>query len=188
MAETAGARRPNFGVARRIRVPLGFAFAVFFLWRARPSGLSLGIGAVIAALGVGLRALASGYVKKDRELTTTGPYAWVRHPLYLGSIMLAIGFAIAARDVWVAVVMVGFFIMVYLPVIRSEEKFLRTHFTDFDQYARVVPALLPHSFSFANNSGTFSRELYLKHREYNALVGAAAMLAALVVKMLWFRG
>jgi protein-S-isoprenylcysteine O-methyltransferase Ste14 len=188
MAEAAAARRPNFGVARRIRVPLGFVFAAFYFWRARPTWLSLVMGAVVAALGVGLRALASGYVKKDRELTTTGPYALVRHPLYLGSIIIAVGFAIAARDIWIAAVMVVFFVAVYIPVIRSEEKFLRTHFAGFEEYARVVPALLPRSLAFAGGGGRFSRELYLRHREYNALVGAAAMLAALVVKMLWFRG
>jgi membrane-bound metal-dependent hydrolase YbcI (DUF457 family) len=77
---------------------------------------------------------------------------------------------------------------VYVPVIRSEEKFLRTHFADFEQYARAVPALFPYSFSFASNGGNFSRELYLRHREYNASIGAAAMLAALVVKILWFKG
>jgi protein-S-isoprenylcysteine O-methyltransferase Ste14 len=175
-------------MARRIRVPLGFLFAAFFLWRARPSWLSLGVGSAVAAFGLGLRALASGYVKKDRELTTTGPYALVRHPLYLGSIILAIGFAITARDLWVALVIVVFFVAVYIPVIRSEEKFLRNHFSDFEQYAHAVPALVPRSISSAQTKAGFSRELYLRHREYNALVGAAAMLAALVVKMLWFQG
>src|SRR5262252_2398035 len=90
-------------IARRIRVPLGFLFAAFYLWRARPTWLSLSIGAAVAALGIFLRAVASGHVKKNEELATTGPYAYCRNPLYLGSIIIAIGFAIAARDIWIAV-------------------------------------------------------------------------------------
>ena len=71
------------------------------------------------ALGFVIRALASGQVKKDRELTTTGPYAYVRNPLYLGSILHGIGFAIAARDPWIGVVLVLYFVLVYVPVIRA---------------------------------------------------------------------
>ena len=95
-------------IARRIRVPLGFVFAVFYVWIARPSWISIAIGVLIAIPGILLRALASGHVKKNEELTTTGPYAHVRNPLYLGSLIMAIGFAIAARSVWVLFVMVVF--------------------------------------------------------------------------------
>lgn len=175
-------------IARRIRVPLGFLFAIFYLWRAQPSWTSIVAGAIVAALGLALRALASGHVKKNRELTTTGPYAWVRNPLYLGSIIVALGFAIAARDLWVAIIIAALFVFIYVPVIRSEEAFLRARFPAFEQYAREVPRLVPRSISFSNMTEGFSRELYLRHREYNALFGAAAMLVALVVKMLWFPG
>src|SRR5271166_7113924 len=90
-------------IARRVRVPLGFAFAGFYLWRARPTWLSLLIGAAIALLGILLRAMASGHVEKNRVLTMTGPYAYVRNPLYLGSIIIGIGFAVAGRDLWVVI-------------------------------------------------------------------------------------
>ena len=79
-------------IARRIRVPLGFGFAAFYLWRARPSWASLAVGAVIALLGIFIRAVASGHVEKNRVLAITGPYAYVRNPLYLGSIIIGIGF------------------------------------------------------------------------------------------------
>jgi protein-S-isoprenylcysteine O-methyltransferase Ste14 len=175
-------------VARRVRVPLGFVFAAFYFWRARPSWLSLLSGAVVAAMGLLIRALASGYVKKDRELTTTGPYALVRNPLYLGSIVLAIGFVVAARDFWITLALVGFFAAVYVPTIRHEEAFLRAHFPQYEHYARTVPRLLPRSCEFSGMMEGFSRSLYLRHHEYNAILGAAAMLAALVVKKLWFQG
>ncbi len=114
--------------ARRIRVPLSFAFAAFYIWRAHPSWASLSVGALVALLGIIVRALASGHVEKNRELTTTGPYAYVRNPLYLGSVVIGIGFAIAARDIWVVLILVVFFFAVYVPVIRGEENYLRSRF------------------------------------------------------------
>ncbi len=175
-------------IARRIRVPLGFAFAAFYLWRAHPTWISLIVGAAIAALGLGIRAIASGHVDKNEELAITGPYAYVRNPLYLGSIVIAVGFAAAARDVVVALVIVVMFVLIYVPTIRSEERYLRTHFPTYSAYADEVPRLIPRTLRFAAMTQRFSRALYLKHREYNAIFGAALMLAALVVKMLWFRG
>lgn len=173
-------------VARRIRVPLGFLFAAFYFWRARPLWISLVLGGTVAALGVFVRAMASGYVKKNEELAMTGPYAYCRNPLYLGSIIIAIGFAIAARDAWVAVGIVLLFTAIYVPVIHSEEVFLRSRFAEYDAYAQRVPRLLPRTVWLSGLTAGFARALYLQHREYNALIGAAAMMAALVVKMIWF--
>lgn len=173
-------------IARRARVPLGFAFAIFYVLLARPSTESLLIGAAICLPGLGLRALASGYVQKNSCLTTTGPYAYTRNPLYLGSLILAGGFAVAARSWWIAAVIVVLFFAVYLPVVRMEEEFLRQKFPEFSDYERQVPRFLPR-WAPAGSQGKFSRQLYWKHHEYNALVGACAMMAALAVKMIWFR-
>lgn len=171
-------------VARRIRVPLGFLFAAVYLWLARPDWASIGVGAVVALLGVALRAAASGHVRKNEQLTTTGPYAVTRNPLYLGSIIIGIGFAAAARSAWIAGLLVVMFAAIYVPVIRAEEEFLRGRFPEFDEYARRVPRLLPR-IGRADSGEGFSGELYLQHREYNALIGTLAMLAALVVKLIW---
>src|SRR5271157_403001 len=157
--------------ARRIRVPLGFVLAAFYIWRAQPNWTSLVAGILIAAMGLAIRVLASGHVQKNRELTTTGPYAYVRNPLYLGSIIMALGFAIAARDAWVAIVLVVFFFAVYVPVIRGEQNYLREHFAGYEEYTRSVPSLLPRTIWFKGATEGFSRELYLRHREYNALLG-----------------
>jgi protein-S-isoprenylcysteine O-methyltransferase Ste14 len=173
-------------IARRIRVPLGFAFAVFYLWLARPSWRSLAASAAIVALGVALRAYASGHLRKASELTTTGPYAHTRNPLYLGSVVIAGGFAVAARSYWIALALVVIFALVYVPVIRFEEEYLRSQFPEFEEYARRVPRFLPSLAASGSERGSFSINLYLKHREYNAVLGAAAMLAALVVKLLWY--
>ena len=171
-------------IARRIRVPLGFALAAVYLWRARPSWEFLAAGGVLIALGLALRACASGHLRKNTEVTTTGPYARVRNPLYLGSLIVAAGFALAARDWWLAAAMLIFFLAVYLPVILAEEAWLRANFPEFEEYGRRVPRLWPRWGGASAGEGRFSRELYLRHREYNALLGAVAMLAALVVKLL----
>jgi protein-S-isoprenylcysteine O-methyltransferase Ste14 len=172
-------------IARRIRVPLGFAFAVVYLGLAHPTARSILIGAVIAIPGLVLRAVASGHVQKNQQLATSGPYAYTRNPLYLGSFILAIGLAMAARNWWIAAVMVVMFFVIYLPVIRGEEAYLRAHFPEFDEYARQVPRLFPRFAAFAGSRGAFSWELYRKHREYNAWVGTVAVLAALAAKLHW---
>lgn len=173
-------------VARDNRVLLGFVLAAVYLWRARPDWQSLAVGSVFILAGLALRAVASGHLRKNTEITSTGPYAYVRNPLYLGSLILAAGFTVAARDWWVAGAMLAFFLAVYLPVILSEEAWLRANFPEFEDYARRVPRLWPRFRRAGAAEGGFSRELYLRHREYNALLGAVAMLGALVVKLLRF--
>jgi protein-S-isoprenylcysteine O-methyltransferase Ste14 len=163
-------------------------FAAFYIWRAVPTWKSISIGAVVAAMGILIRALASGQVKKDRELTTTGPYAYVRNPLYLGSVLIGIGFAIAARDLSIAIVLVLYFVAVYVPVIRAEESYLRSQFPHYSEYIDRVPSLMPRTLWFSEVTYGFSRELYFCHREYNALLGAAAVLAVLIAKILWLHG
>lgn len=177
-------------VARRIRVPLGFAFAVLYFWLARPTWRFLAIGAVLVVPGLLLRALASGHVQKNEALATSGPYAYTRNPLYLGSLLIGVGFAVAARSWLVAVLLVVMFIAIYVPVIRDEEKFLRAKFSDFDEYARRVPRMLPRitPAHFGDDRGRFSMELYLKHREWNALLGSLLLIGALIAKMHWLSG
>src|SRR5437660_6908591 len=162
-------------LARRIRVPLGFLFAVIYLWLARPSWTLMGLGAVLIVPGLLIRALASGHVRKNEVLATSGPYAYTRNPLYLGSLLIGVGFAVAARSWWVGLVLVVMFFAIYLPVIRDEEVFLRQKFPEFEEYARQVPRMFPRftprSSSEKEPSSGFSMDLYLKHREYNALLG-----------------
>lgn len=174
-------------IARHIRVPLGFVFAALYFWLAKPTAPSMLLGSVLVIPGLVLRALASGHVLKNEQLATSGPYAYTRNPLYLGSLILACGFAVASRSWWVVLGIVGLFFTIYVPVIRSEEAFLRNRFPEFEDYARRVPSLLPRLRRFRNASDSFSWSLYLKHREYNALLGAVVIAAALVAKMIWLK-
>ncbi len=187
-------------VARRIRVPLGFVIAAVYLYLAatRPSQpVAIAWSLVLVVPGLALRAAASGTVKKNRELTVTGPYAYTRNPLYLGSMLLAAGFALAALSWPVALLLAAAFAAIYLPVIAAEEQFLRATFPEFDDYRRHVPRLLPRltpwkpehakhlsdvsqAVTSASNGG-FSLTLYRKHREYNAALGAALLYLSLLL-------
>ena len=175
-------------IARRVRVPLGFVVAAIFLVFARPSWHTLAWSLLLVLPGLWLRGYAAGYVKKNAELTRTGPYAYTRNPLYLGSMGIAAGFAVAAGQLWLGVLLVVMFLAIYVPTILSEESFLRGAFPSFDEYARRVPRLLPRltaaRFADANaGGGRFSGERYRHHREYNALMGAVAIYAALTLRM-----
>jgi protein-S-isoprenylcysteine O-methyltransferase Ste14 len=185
-------------IARRIRVPLGFVLAVLYFWLARPTWRFLALGAVLIAPGLLIRALASGHVRKNEALATSGPYAYTRNPLYLGSLLIGIGFAVAARSWWVGVALAVMFFAIYVPVIREEEAFLRQKFPEFDEYSRSVPRMLPRMLprmfpriaprsGADETAGGFSFDLYLKHREYNALIGSMLLTCALIIKMTLFR-
>jgi protein-S-isoprenylcysteine O-methyltransferase Ste14 len=172
-------------VARRIRVPLGFIFAVVYVWLARPTTTSLGVGGLLLIPGLVLRGLASGHVQKDRQLTISGPYAYTRNPLYLGSLILAAGFAVAARSWWIVAIMLLMFAVIYIPVIAGEERYLRQVFPEYEDYARSVPRLWPRSSPYGGMQSAYSSARYWKHREYQASVGCAVVLAILVAKLVW---
>jgi protein-S-isoprenylcysteine O-methyltransferase Ste14 len=158
-----------------------------YIWLARPIIASIVIGSCIAFAGLCIRALASGHVEKNEVLATSGPYAHTRNPLYLGSIVLAVGFLIAARSWWLPLIAAIILVAIYVPVIRSEEAFLRTRFPEFEDYAAQVPRLFPRIRRYRSRPASFSWHLYWKHREYNAALGAALMIIALVAKSLWFQ-
>ena len=176
-------------IARRIRVPLGFVFAGVFLWLAQPTWETMLLSLLLVAPGVWLRAYAAGYVRKNAELTRTGPYAYTRNPLYLGSMMIAFGFALAAASWVILLALAVLFSAIYIPTIQGEEGYLREHFAGFDEYAAKVPRLLPRltaaEFPANENAsgGRFSSGQWRHHREYNALMGAGAIYLALAVRL-----
>jgi len=184
-------------VARRIRVPLGFVVAalyVFELLRRAPEPVAIAWSLALVLPGLWLRGYAAGYVKKNRELTQTGPYAYTRNPLYLGSILIAAGFAVALLSWVMAAALAAMFLLIYVPVIASEERFLRRTFPQFDAYCRRVPRLIPRlaparasavltrsrEDSSEAGSGNFSLALYLRHREYNSAIGTTLLYLSLL--------
>ncbi len=180
-------------IARRIRVPLGFLAGVLYLFellRHAPHPAAVAWSLALVLPGVWLRAYASGTVKKNRELAITGPYAYTRNPLYLGSMLIAAGFAVALLSWPMALVLAVIFVVIYVPVIAGEERFLRAAFPCFDDYCRQVPRLIPRltparpagaETTPSAEAGSFSFMLYLQHREYNAGVGAALLYLSLLL-------
>jgi protein-S-isoprenylcysteine O-methyltransferase Ste14 len=180
-------------VARRIRVPLGFAAALLYLWELvqhKPQPQFIAWSLLLVVPGLWLRGYAAGYVKKNSELTMTGPYAHVRNPLYLGSILIAAGFAVALISLPFAIALAAFFLLIYVPVIASEEAFLRDTFLEFEWYCARVPRLIPRITPARTpdgprgQSGSFSFELYRKHREYNSAIGATFLYLSLLLGIL----
>lgn len=147
--------------------------------------LSLSCGTPLLAAGLLFRGAASGHLRKNEQLATTGPYAYTRNPLYLGSLIMAVGFTVAARSLWIGLVMIAMFIVIYVPVIRAEESYLAQQFPEFAEYARRVPRLMPRLRQSSRTLRSFNWDLYWKHREYNAVLGSLAILTALVAKVFW---
>ena len=175
-------------IAKRIRVPAGFVVAALYLWLARPAWTSLAGSLLPVLAGLWLRGYAAGYVRKNAELTSTGPYAYTRNPLYLGSLLIVLGFGVASGSWVLLVLLAALFALIYIPTIQGEEQYLRAHFAAFDAYAARVPRLLPRlrAAPTGQGAGAFSRERYLHHREYNAAMGAGAVYAVLALRLAFF--
>ena len=173
---------------QRWRVPLGFLCAALFLFFAQPTVRNLVIGAIVALPGLGLRAWASGHLKKNESLATTGPYAFTRNPLYLGSFIMGLGFTIAAGRVVLVLIFVIMILGIYLPVMRVESQTLSELFSKkYQRYAREVPLFWPRFSPYRQNEVEFDRALYLRYREYRAAVGLVIAWALLAAKAIYFK-
>jgi protein-S-isoprenylcysteine O-methyltransferase Ste14 len=162
-------------LARR-RVGLGFVAAVLALALARPTRESLIVGLAVALCGEAIRIWAAGHLEKSREVTRSGPYRWTRHPLYVGSLVLALGVVVAARSPIVAVVVAVYMTTTIASAIRTEEAFLRRTFGDtYDRYraSRAEPM-----------TRRFSLERARRNREYRAVLGMLIGFALLALKLL----
>jgi protein-S-isoprenylcysteine O-methyltransferase Ste14 len=157
----------------RLRVPSGFLLVAAFAWFSHPTASSLAIGLPVSLLGLVLRAWAAGCLAKNQQLATGGPYAYTRNPLYAGTLIVALGLALASRSPGLAALFAAVFLFVYLPVIQNEEQHLRQLFPEYAEYAASVPALWP-KFPHGRAPGGFRWSLYRKNQEYQAAAGFAA--------------
>lgn len=166
---------PRAGFARW-RVPLGFLAAGLVLWLAEPSPLSVGAGIPLAGLGQAIRIWAAGHLEKSREVTTSGPYRFTRHPLYLGSTLMGAGLAIAANHWLVAVLIVAYLGLTLWTAIRTEEAYLRATFGDtYDRYAGgALPTV----------ARRFSVERAWRNKEYRAPMGLVVVSLFLIWRAL----
>ena len=170
--------------AEQLRVPLGFTLGAAYLVFSQPTPLPLEAGAAIALAGVAVRGWAAGCLEKNRALARAGPYAYTRNPLYLGSLLMGTGFALAGRTWILALAFIGLFGFVYWPVIRREEEHLRQQFGDvYNEYAARVPVLLPFGSYNPDEHDGFRWARYKRNREYEAGLGYIAGVIFLVLKM-----
>lgn len=176
---------------QRWRVPLGFLCAALFFLFSRPRPLTLAIGGAIALPGLALRAWATGHLRKNDTLATTGPYAYTRNPLYLGSFLLGVGFTVASGRWFLGIIFAALFLGIYVPVMRVESATLAELFGEsYQRYVRAVPLFLPRLSP--HNNGTneknkFDSALYKRYREYRAAIGLIIAWALLALKAFYFR-
>jgi protein-S-isoprenylcysteine O-methyltransferase Ste14 len=168
----------------RIRVPAGFVFAALYLYFSRPSKQSLWIGGSLAFVGILIRAWATGHIRKNDELTVSGPYALTRNPLYLGSFIIGLGFSIAGGNLIIPALFLACFASIYVPVMQREMEYLKLKFPkEYERYQATVPLFIPRLTQERIGLGDFSFRRYLKHREYQALAGFAAAISFLILKL-----
>jgi len=173
----------------RWRVRLGYVLAVFVIWFARPTPKYVAMGAAIGLIGLWIRAFAAGYLHKQKVLTVTGPYAYTRNPLYLGSAVLALGAGVATDSLISAGILIVYFAVVYSVVMRREEgELLEQHGEAFRKYAATVPLFLPRLTAAklpGASAGEFSFAQYKKNHEYQAALGYLLLLSALLILWRW---
>jgi protein-S-isoprenylcysteine O-methyltransferase Ste14 len=173
----------------RWRVRVGYPLGLAAYWLARPTVRSIATGAAVSLIGLLVRAAAAGYLRKNEELACSGPYAFTRNPLYLGSSILAVGFLIAIHSWWAAALVTVYFALFYPAVIQREENYLRTlHGAAFEEYSKWVPIFLPRLSPYPGvekSPVSFSWAQYVRNREYRAAIGFAVGIALLVILMKW---
>ena len=173
-------------LAKRLRLPLGFLFAILYLWLARPSVRALIVGGAIALAGLAVRAWASGHIMKNDRLATTGPYAHTRNPLYFGSFLIACGFAIAAH--WaLLLVVVAFFLVIYGPTMEREKQNISQRYPEaYAEWSRNVPAFFPRLSPWRGPGDAgqgFSSALYMRHGEWKAALGYLGAMTWLALRL-----
>jgi protein-S-isoprenylcysteine O-methyltransferase Ste14 len=154
----------------RLRVPCGFLLVAAFAWFSQPDPHSLAVGIPISIVGLWIRAWAAGHLAKNQNLATAGPYAFTRNPLYIGTLLVAVGLVAASRSAGLALLFGAVFLLIYLPVIELEEQHLRKIFPDYAAYAERVHRLLP-TWPSGQGEKRFDFRLYLRNQEYQALAG-----------------
>lgn len=177
---------------QRIRVPVGFAYTVLYLWAVQPKPVWYGLAVLLAAGGLVLRIWAAGYLQKFESLTILGPYYWSQNPLYFGSFLIGLGFTVAGGQLWLIAIFLSVFLAIYLPVIEQEERELSRAYPDqYDVYRqctfRFFPGLPKKNVRvlWPLNSGDkeFSWKRVVKNREQRGVVGFLLVAIVVFVKM-----
>jgi len=178
--------KPYADLVARLRVASGFVLVLAFAWFSRPDLRWLAIGFPVSLAGLLLRGWATGHLEKNIRLAESGPYAYVRNPLYLGTLLVAAGLVVASRRWLLAALFAAVFVLIYLPVIELEEQHLSKLFPNFRAYSKRVPSLRP-TLQPVESEARFQWSLYIRNQEYQALLGFLAGEAFLVAKVFFPR-
>jgi protein-S-isoprenylcysteine O-methyltransferase Ste14 len=174
--------KPYADFVQRLRVPCGFLLLIAFAWFSQPRPTSMFVGLPISVLGLLLRAWAAGHLAKDQQLATTGPYAYIRNPLYAGTLLVTLGVVIASLSLWLALIFAIAFVFIYLPAIELEEQHLREIFPEYIAYTARIHRFVPLA-KWQPSDIHFSLALYLRNQEYKALLGFLVAVGWLIYKV-----
>jgi protein-S-isoprenylcysteine O-methyltransferase Ste14 len=170
----------------RLRVPAGYVAGLGLLVLARPYPLSLAVGAALAAAGEALRIWASGHIDKTEQLATGGPYALTRNPLYVGSLLVGLGVAVAAASAGAALLVVAYFALFYPAVMREEAGFLRAKFGQaYDEWAAAVPMFVPRLRPAGPRGSRFQWSRVARNREWRTALAIPVLALALYARARW---
>ena len=169
----------------RYRVPVSLLFVIAYLIISKPSFTFFYFGLPLIIAGESLRIWASGYLHKATKLATSGPYAFVRNPLYLGNFLLGLGFILIAWNLYLFVFFALLFVFLYYATIKSEEERLQKLFgKPFLQYKHNVPSIIPRLKPYQGEKEKFKWKQVKKNREYRAIIGISALIVIQLIKEL----
>lgn len=171
-------------LVQRLRVPSGCLLILAFVWLSEPTGKTLIAGLPFCVAGLAWRSWAAGHLRKNSQLTTSGPYAWHRNPLYAGTLLAAAGCAVAGGAMALAVLVASVFLLVYLPVMQLEEQHLASLFGEFRAYAASVPQLLPRR-PRASSAQRFSWAVWRLNKEWKGLAAFGLLYVFLFARSLF---
>lgn len=153
---------------------------------ARPTPASLLAGLPLALAGEAVRVWAAGHIEKTRRLATGGPYAHSRNPLYLGSVLIALGVAAASASPWAALATAGYLLAFYPAVMREEAGFLRERFaSEYAEWAGAVPLFLPRPTPGGPRGSRFDWRRVGENREWRTALALPVVLAVLYARGRW---
>ena len=129
------------------RQSIGIILVSVFCFETSPNSIipyASNFAISLILLGLANRMYASGFVLKNKELSTTGPYAFMRHPLYTGNIMILIGLCLINGFFWSFITAFIFLWFYYPTAIEYEDRKLKSLFPDtWEEWASMTPALIP---------------------------------------------
>lgn len=167
----------------KYRVSFSLLFVIMYIFISRPAFQFLPFALSLIMIGEALRLWASGYLRKGVKLANSGPYAFVRHPLYIGNFFLGLGFILLAWNLLLLFIFISFFIFFYFCTIKAEdEELLKSFGQEYLDYKKQVPLILPRLRSFKGEKEKYNWALIRKNREHKTIIGLVLIFAIQLLK------